>query len=157
VKEREMAARKDHAPDTTPIVIERVFDASAETIWKAITDRDTMSEWYFDLKEFRPEVGFEFRFTGGPSDDRQYLHICRIAEVVQEKRLAYSWRYDGYPGNSLVSFELFPEGSQTRVRLMHEGLHTFPADNPDLSKENFVEGWTAIIGTSLKEFLEATA
>ena len=57
-------------------------------------------------------------------------------------------------GNSFVTFELFVEGSKTRLKLTHEGLDTFPKSNPDLAKENFVEGWTSIIGTSLKKFLE---
>jgi hypothetical protein len=34
------------------------------------------------------------------------------------------------------------------------GLETFPASNPDLAKENFVEGWTHIVGKALKEFIE---
>jgi hypothetical protein len=45
-------------------------------------------------------------------------------------------------------------GPQTHLKLTHEGLETFPADNPDFAKGNFVEGWNWIIGTSLKEFLE---
>jgi hypothetical protein len=41
------------------------------------------------------------------------------------------------------------------MRLTHAGLETFPAaENPDLKKENFEMGWTEIIGTSLKEFVE---
>src|SRR5690606_38723870 len=31
---------------------------------------------------------------------------------------------------------------------------TFPVENRDLPKENFAEGWNAIIGISLKEFVE---
>jgi len=91
---------------------------------------------------------------GGPSDERQYKHICKIIEVITGKKIAYSWRYEGYAGKTLVTFELFDEGTQTRLKLTHAGLETFPSDNPDLAKENFAEGWTMIIGTSLKEYLE---
>jgi uncharacterized protein YndB with AHSA1/START domain len=136
-----------------PFVIERTFNAPVEKIWKAITDKAQMKPWYFDLESFKPEVGFEFSFKGGP-DERQYLHLCKITEVIREKKLTYSWRYDGYVGNSFVTFELFPENGKTRLRLTHEGLETFPASNPDFAKKNFAEGWTAIIGTSLKDFLE---
>jgi uncharacterized protein YndB with AHSA1/START domain len=113
-----------------------------------------MKQWYFDLKEFRPEVGFEFRFWGGPAEDRQYLHICEITEVIPNKKLSYSWRYDGYEGQTLVSIELLSEGTQTRIKLSHSGLETFPSDNTDFAPENFIEGWNWIIGKSLKEFLE---
>ena len=134
--------------------IEQIYHAPISLVWKAITDKDEMKLWYFDLPEFMPEAGREFRFKGGPTEDRQYTHICRITEVIPEREIAYSWQYDGYSGSSLVAFELFDEGEQTRLKLTHEGLETFPADNPDFAKKNFAEGWTWIIGTSLKEFIE---
>jgi uncharacterized protein YndB with AHSA1/START domain len=136
-----------------PFVIERVFNAPVEKVWQAITDKQQMKLWYFDLTEFKPEVGFEFEFTGGPPE-KSYLHLCKITEVVVGKKLQYSWRYAGYEGNSFVTFELFAEEDKTRLKLTHEGLETFPASNPDFAKKNFVAGWTEIIGTRLKEFVE---
>ena len=111
-------------PEEKPIVKEITVNASLSKVWKAITDKDEMKKWYFDLKEFKPEVGFEFRFMGGPSKDRQYLHICEIIEVEENNKLKYSWRYDGYPGKSFVTFELFEEGKKTKIKLTHEGLET---------------------------------
>lgn len=137
-----------------PFVIERVYNAPIEKVWKAITDKNEMKRWYFDLAEFKPEVGFEFQFEGKGKDGKSYLHLCKITDVVVGKKLRHSWRYDGYEGNSFVSFELFPEGDKTRLKLTHEGLETFPANNPDFAKENFAGGWTEIIGKSLKEFVE---
>ena len=137
-----------------PFFIERTLNAPIEKVWKAITDKDQMKQWYFDLADFKPEPGFEFQFTGG-KDDRSYLHLCKITEVVPGKKLQYSWRYDGYEGNSFVTFELFKEGNKTRLVLTHEGLETFPITNKDFAKENFVEGWTMIIGTLLPKFVES--
>jgi uncharacterized protein YndB with AHSA1/START domain len=139
-----------------PIIIERVYDAPVAKVWKAITDKNEMKKWYFDLAEFKPETGFEFQFLGG-NENRQYLHLCKITEVLHNKKLQYSWRYDGYEGNSFVTFELFEEAGKTRLRLTHQNLESFPENNPDFAKKNFVEGWTHIIGTSLKEFAEANA
>jgi uncharacterized protein YndB with AHSA1/START domain len=135
-----------------PIVIERTFQAPIAKVWKAITDKDEMKKWYFDLAEFKPEAGFEFRFVGG-TEEKKFLHICVVTEVIKEKKLTYSWRYDGYEGISYVTFELFPEGEKTRIKLTHEGIESFPAD-PSFAKENFIAGWTDIIGRSLKEYLE---
>ncbi len=136
-----------------PFVIERTYNAPVEKVWKAITDKEDMKQWCFDIAEFKPEVGFEFQFEGG-KDEKCYLHLCKITEVIPRKKLQYSWRYDGYEGNSFVTFELFAEGDKTRLKLTHEGLETFPISNPDFAKENFVEGWTYLIGSSLKEFAE---
>src|SRR5258706_12723473 len=106
-----------------PIIIERTYSAPIEKVWKAITDKNEMKQWYFDLEEFRPEVGFEFSFEGGP-EDRKYIHRCKTTEVVTSKKIAYSWRYEGYTGISFVTFELFDEGGNTRVRLTHEDLES---------------------------------
>ncbi|MDQ6758166.1 MAG: SRPBCC domain-containing protein [Bacteroidota bacterium] len=135
-----------------PFVIERTFNARIEKVWKAITDKEEMKQWYFHLAEFKPEVGFEFQFEGGP-DDRKYWHLCKVTEAIQNKKLTYSWRYSGYEGNSSVTFELFPEGEKTKLKLTHIGLETFPA-NSDFAKENFAQGWNHIIGKSLHEYLD---
>ena len=139
--------------NTEPFTIERTYNAPISKVWKAITDKTEMQKWYFNLSEFKPEVGFEFQFSGG-TDEHTYLHLCKIIEVIPEKKLTYSWRYDGYDGNSFVTFELFEEGNKTKLILTHFGLETFPNTNPDFAKENFVEGWTYLIGKSLKEFVE---
>lgn len=136
------------------IVIERFFPTSAEALWRALTDKDEMKQWYFDLPEFKAEVGFMFTFAGGPSPERQYVHLCEVKEVVPGTKLSYSWRYEGYAGDSLVSFELVPQGEKTLLRLTHSGLHTFPSDNPDLAKHNFEAGWDSIVNQSLLGYVE---
>lgn len=135
-----------------PLMLERTFNAPANRVWKAITDVKQMKEWYFDLDDFKPEIGFEFSFTGG-DEKEQFTHRCKITELVPGKKLTYSWRYEGYDGNSFVTFELFPEGSKTRLKLTHAGLDTFPPIQ-SFARENFLQGWTAIIGTNLKAFVE---
>ncbi|MEO6406814.1 MAG: SRPBCC domain-containing protein [Ferruginibacter sp.] len=136
-----------------PIVIERILNATVEKVWNAITSKQEMKDWYFDLSEFEAEPGFEFQFHGQGKEGESFLHLCKIIEVMPLQKLSYSWRYDGFPGNSIVNFELFPEGEKTRLRLTHEGLETFPS-NPAFAKEDFVEGWTHIIGTALPAYLE---
>jgi uncharacterized protein YndB with AHSA1/START domain len=136
-----------------PIIIEINFNASISKVWNAITDKGQMKQWYFEFAEFKAKAGFDFQFFGG-TEEKQYLHLCKILEVTPEKKISYSWCYDGYEGYSVVSFELFEEKNQTRFKLTHEGLDTFPADNLDFAKENFVQGWNYIIGKSLKDFLD---
>ena len=135
------------------VVIERTFNASVARVWEALTNVEEMREWYFDMKEFKPEVGFEFEFTF-EHEGVKHCHLCKISEVIPQKKLAYSWRYKGHEGDSLVTFELFADGAKTRLKLTHEGLETFPKI-PSFARENFVEGWTKIIGSSLKEFVES--
>lgn len=139
--------------DTKPFVIEKMLKASVEKVWTAITDPAQMKNWYFDLPDFKAKVGHEFSFLGGPPDGIQYLHKCKVTEVIPKKKLAYTWRYEDYEGESLVSFELFTTPEGTKLVLTHSGLHTFPADNTDFAKKNFAEGWTEIT-KALKSYLE---
>lgn len=139
-----------------PVVITRVFNAPRALVWKAFTEKDHMKEWYFDLDEFKPIPGFTFRFPGGPPEDpRRYTHVCTITEVVPESKLAHTWKYEGYEGDSLLTFELADEGDGTRLTLTHSGLGTFPADNPDFARGNFETGWNDIIGVALEKYLES--
>jgi len=136
------------------VFVERSFNANKKLVWRAITEKELMKQWYFDLKEFKAVVGFKFDFTGGPEDGIQYKHLCEITEVIPEQKLTYSWKYKGYEGISYVTFELFDDNKNTRVKLTHTGIGTFPSSNPDFAIPNFEEGWNQIINTSLKDFLE---
>ncbi|HMT29034.1 MAG TPA: SRPBCC domain-containing protein [Bacteroidia bacterium] len=137
-----------------PIIVEKIFNAPVSKVWNAITDRDEMKKWYFDLAEFTAKVGFKFQFTGGPSPERQYIHLCEITEVIPQKKLTYSWSYKGFKGISCVTFELLGEGNKTHLKLTHSGLESFPEENADFAKQNFIEGWNEIIHSSLKNYLE---
>jgi uncharacterized protein YndB with AHSA1/START domain len=134
------------------VVVERTLNAPIARVWKALTDANQMRQWYFDLKEFKPQVGFEFEFVVEHEGNR-YHHLCQVTDVVPQKKIAYSWRYKGEPGDSLVTFELFGEGNKTRVKVTHTGIEAFPK-TPAYARKNFENGWTAIIGTELKQFVE---
>ena len=140
----------------TAFEIERTFNAPVSKVWKAITDKEQMKQWYFDIDNFKPVLGFEFQFSGQGKEGTDYLHLCKITDVVVEKKITYSWRYDGLKGNSLVTFELFEEGDKTRLKLTHDGLETFFMNGPDFAKESFIQGWTELIGNLLPKFLEKT-
>jgi uncharacterized protein YndB with AHSA1/START domain len=137
---------------TESLVIERTFNAPVAKVWKALTNADEMRRWYFDLKEFKAERGFEFQFVV-EHEGNTYDHRCKVTEVVPQKKIAYTWRYGGHEGDSLVTFELFAEGDKTKLKLTHEGLETFPK-LPAYARKNFEQGWTSLVGTSLKDFLE---
>ena len=147
-----MAAKLNVVTKDEPLVVERTFDAPVALVWKALTDREDIKQWSFELREFAPVVGFEFQFDV-EHEGFKYRHRCKVTEAIPNKRLAYTWRYEGHAGDSLVTFDLLAEGCKTRLRLTHEGLETFPK-LPAFAKANFAAGWTEIVGTSLKNFVE---
>ena len=134
-----------------PLVVERAFDAPIETVWRAITNPEQMARWYFEMENFKPEAGCEFRFVV-QHEGNTYDHRCKVTEVLPQKKIAYTWRYHGHEGDSLVAFELFRDGVRTKLRLTHTGLENFPK-TPAFARKNFERGWTSLIGDSLKEFV----
>ncbi len=139
---------------STAFTIERSYNASLKKVWQALTEKEKMKQWYFNLEEFKPEVGFEFSFVGQGHKGEKYVHLCKIIEVEEYKKLSYSWTYKDYPGYSVVTFELQEDGKdKTKVKLTHEGLETFPA-HPDFARASFEGGWTELMGNLLKNFVE---
>ncbi len=136
-----------------PIIVEQTLDASADTVWQAITDINQMKQWYMPaLESFKAEVGFETRFDIHHAG-KTFIHLWKVTEVVPGKKMSYSWKYKDYPGDSLVTFELLPQGNKTRLRLTHTGLETFkPAAHPELARKNFFMGWSQL-GVELAKFL----
>ena len=141
--------------NTKPVIVEETINAPVEKVWQAITDKEKMKQWYFNLDEFEPVTGFALTFEGEGHKGEKYVHICKITEVIPHKKLQYSWQYEHHEGYSLVTFELVAESEQqTRVKVTHEGLDTFPQGNPDFAAESFTGGWNHLIRTSLKKFAE---
>lgn len=137
-----------------PIVVEQTYNAPIAVVWKAITDKDQMRQWFFEpMTEFEPEVGFETEFDV-EFEGQIFPHQWKVTEVVAETRIVYDWRYGGYPGDSSVTWELSETPDGTTLTLTHKGRETFPQDNPVFSRESGEAGWGYIVHESLKAFLE---
>jgi uncharacterized protein YndB with AHSA1/START domain len=139
--------------DEEPIIVEQAFDKNADIVWNSITDVEQMRQRFFDnIPSFKPEVGFETGFNV-QSQDRDFPHVWKVTEVIPKKLIKYNWRYDGYPGDSYVVFELFKQNSSTLLRLTHFVEEDFPDDIPEFSRESGLQGWTYFIKEKLIEFL----
>lgn len=139
----------------TPVVTEVLLEAPAQEVWEAITVAEKMNQWYFKIPEFRAEPGYAFKYYGGEPGGKQYPISCKVLEVVPGRKLAHTWSYDEFPHETVVTFELFPEGEHTRLRLTHTGLDSMPASYPEkVNAANHQQGWDHIIGKSLKGFVE---
>jgi uncharacterized protein YndB with AHSA1/START domain len=138
-------------PGSGPLTVERILEAPVALVWRCITTPEDMSRWFFDLKEFKPQPGFEFEFTV-EHQGMTYRHLCKVTEVIPQKKIAYTWRYHGHQGESVVTYELFAEGNRTRLKLTHDGLETFPK-TPSFARKNFEGGWNSI-SAALKDSVD---
>lgn len=137
-----------------PIIVEQVVDAPIETVWKSITEIDLMRQWYFEnIPSFKAEIGFETQFNV-QSGSRNFLHKWKVTDVIPQKMITYNWKYEGYPGDSFVTFELSSQNSLTKLKLTHHVQKSFPDDIPEFTRESCLGGWTFFIKQRLKEFLD---
>ncbi|RBL91480.1 SRPBCC family protein [Chitinophaga flava] len=135
-----------------PLIVERTINAPMGKVWEALTVKEKMREWYFDVSDFKPEVGFSFTFDC-EDEGILYVHHCEVKEVVPGRKLSYTWKYENYEGESLLTFELSQEGNQTKLTLTHAGLETFPQHLKSFTRESFTGGWDHIINISLPKYL----
>ena len=136
-----------------PLVVERVFDAPVERVWDALTNKEEIDQWFMAIDDFKPREDYEFTLVA-EHENKRHIHLCRVTEVVERERLSYSFRFKGTSGVTYVTWELFREGSRTRLRLTHRGLETIAHAGPDYSRQNFAEGWVYFIDSALRAFLQ---
>lgn len=137
------------------LIVEKIYDVPSDKIWIALTNNEELKKWYFKLADSKAKAGFKFDFLGGEEGGQQYLHLCEVVEVVDGKKIAYTWRYDNYPGNSTVTWEIIEKDDQTLVRLTHAGLDTFAENGKNFSKESFKGGWNYFLGEALDGYLKS--
>ncbi|MBI9070874.1 MAG: SRPBCC domain-containing protein [Melioribacteraceae bacterium] len=136
------------------IIVEETFNVSASEVWNAITNIDEMKHWYFEnIPDFKPTPGFETEFSV-KSESRNFLHKWKITKVITDKLIEYNWQYEEYPGKATVIFELFDEGTSTRLKLTNKVVENFPEEIPEFSAESCQAGWDYFIKGNLKKYLE---
>ncbi|MEX0274225.1 MAG: SRPBCC domain-containing protein [Flavobacteriaceae bacterium] len=136
-----------------PIIVEENFKVSPERLWNALTDITEMRQWYFDqLVAFEPKVGFETRFPV-KVNDRTFTHCWKVTEALPNQRIKYNWYYAEYEGDSYVTFEIFGEVPDVKLRFTAEVVEDFTADIPEFKRESAVNGWNYFIKERLKKYL----
>jgi len=137
-----------------PIVVEQTFHVSRTELWSAITELNRMTQWFFEnIGSFEPKVGFETSFIV-KNNSRIFPHLWRITEVKPGERITYNWRYEGYEGDSYVTFELSDHENGSKLTLTHKVTETFSQNMEEFKRENCSGGWKWFIKRSLKEYLE---
>lgn len=139
---------------SVPIVVEYKVNAPIEKVWKALTDKNEMKSWYFDIPDFELAEGKQFNFYE-PGDAKKYHHQCEILEIIPHQKLKHSWAYPEFSEDkTVVTWEINAEDDGTLIRLTHEGIDNFKDLGESFSRNSFTEGWNGIIGQSLKTYLE---
>jgi uncharacterized protein YndB with AHSA1/START domain len=93
------------------VVFERRFEVPPERVWRALTDPEELAGWLAPATiDLRVGGLLVFKFEDG--DERG-----TITELREPELIAYTWN-EGET-DSLVRFELEPDGGGTRLMLRH--------------------------------------
>lgn len=141
--------------ETTPIIIDLELDASIEKVWQALTNKNDLDKWFFQVDDFRPETGSHFKFYIG-GEEQKYEHICKILSIEENKEFSYSWKYPDYDGTSIVKFELNEAGTnKTHLSFSHSYTEIFGKEKAFLSHQYYIDLWNKKINIALKEYIES--
>lgn len=134
-----------------PLTITKEYKCTVKELWYAISNPAALKDWFFEVKNFELEHDHVFEFYAG-----EYLHVSQIKEIYLYHKLAYTWNYPMYEGESLVTFTINPinDEEKTQLILTHEGIASFPVDDPNFSRNSFEAGWEELLEISLRNYVE---
>ncbi|MGI9566321.1 MAG: SRPBCC family protein [Nitrosopumilus sp.] len=125
------------------------IDASAETVFQALTAEDELIQWFPDVAVLEPKIGGKVRFTfyakKAENLDRDFYPNGEIIEFVPNKTLSYTWIPQDIPDfpKTVVSWTLHKiNKNKTKVELVHSG---FVGKPQELFKEHHT-GWDYFTG-----------
>ncbi len=109
-------------PSDREIVMERVFNAPRDLVFRAYIDPDLIPKWWGPRKyttavdKMDVRVGGAWRFVQRDADGNVYAFNGEYREIAPPGRLAYTFEFEGMPGHVLLETVTFEEqGGQTKV------------------------------------------
>ncbi len=128
------------------------INASAEKVWKALTDKNELKEWMLMPTTFEPVVGKEFTFKAEESEKWDGFIYCTVKEVEVNRKLVYTWN-PGINAETLVTIMISEKEGQTELILVHTGWEKLPAEMRPQLIEGHSKGWDERFVKKLSELL----
>ena len=134
------------------VTIEAIFNSTKEKVWQAITDKEIMKVWYFDIPSFNLEIGADFSFYEG--EKKEYIHSCKIFNFEENNLFDHTWMHtEQSKGSSVLTWKIEEVDEKVKVTLTHEGLENFADAGPAFAPENYEMGWNGLVKTNLRNYL----
>ena len=102
--------------DRTVIQMDHVYAHSPAAVWRALTDPVLHAQWWAP-GDVRPVVGHKFELDMGKWGKQP----CEVLVVEPERLLKYLFATGVL--DTVITWRLAPEGSGTRLTLIHEGFN----------------------------------
>ena len=115
----------------------RLYAQSPAKVWRALTTPELVARWWAP-GDIRAEVGHRFDMDMG----RWGKQPCEVLAVEPER--LFSYRFAQPTLDTIITWQLEPEGDGTRVTLVHSG---FDLQSPLVRSayEGMKPGWPGIL------------
>lgn len=118
---------KTEASQTESISFEFDLDHAPEKVWRALTNPALLSQWLLPIVELELEPGAAFTFRAEPQPGWDGIVNCRLLEIERFRKLSYTWVVGDI--DTMVTFELTPTASGTRLSLVQSGFKSHQKRN----------------------------
>jgi uncharacterized protein YndB with AHSA1/START domain len=128
------------------LVIERIFDAEIELLWKCWTEPQYIGQWFgsdphgtVEKVDLDLRVGGKYRIEFSDSDHS--VHICKgeYTNIEHLKKLEMSWEWESEPNQiSQLKVEFAAIENNAKVILTHSNIEFE-------SIHNYAHGWNGAL------------
>lgn len=120
------AKTKLTTPTDREILIERVFDAPRDRVWRAFTEPELLAQWWgrgnkLVIEKFELERGGHWRFVEH-SEEGVHGFEGRFREVTPKDRIVQTFEWDGMPGYTVLDTAEFHDLGDGRTRVVSTSL-----------------------------------
>jgi uncharacterized protein YndB with AHSA1/START domain len=132
------------------IVIERVFDAPRELVWKAWTEAEHVAQWWgpqgmttrVDELDLRP--GGNWRYVMLRPDGSEYPQRGTFREIVAPEKIVTRAEFEvgeDHTHSAIMTYRFDELGDKTKLTMLHE--QTMAEDPGDDWKRGVMGGWNS--------------
>jgi uncharacterized protein YndB with AHSA1/START domain len=109
-------------PTERTIVVERVFNAPVEKVWRAHTEQKLLSQWWgrgnkLDIEAYELKPGGKWRFVEH-ADGETHGFSGEFREIQPMTRIVMTFGWDGMPGHSILNALDLKDLGDGRTRLV---------------------------------------
>jgi len=139
---------------TQSIVKEVTINAPVSKVWKALSEKEQINKWFMVTEDFDTTPGAKFHI-GKKKDGSNHIK-CTLTEFIPEKKISYTWDVFEPPVETLVTYEIEPDGDKTKLTLTHSRFELVAADEREQSVKDHTGGWSHFMN-KIKEYIESNS
>lgn len=126
------------------IRVERLFNASRDRVWKAMTQPELLAQWWgrgnkVVVEKFELERGGHWRFVEH-AHGQQHGFEGRYAEVTPPEKTVSTFEWDGMPGHVLLTTTTLEDLGDNRTKLVAVSMYMTAADRDGMMQSGMEGG-----------------